>query len=234
MSFKYLIFALSLVLSLPKVSLAANGAAVGNLWTKTKLFVCFSDEDRLNKIPYKLAKWQQKEMSYIKSIIQNAYTENETILNFTGFIDCKNLNGVNPDVVVLKRTKGYAVSSIVSGGYKGSATLGRSFLYPNPNFKAPGGVIFSPTGLNKRTIIHEFGHIAGLLHEHEHYDARNSGKRCRHIDPKPKRDYMTYTQYDHESIMNYCSNTDELTELDKSLIRKLYEPVREKELSFKQ
>ncbi len=71
--------------------------------------------------------------------------------------------------------------------------------------------------MNKLTVIHEFGHVAGLAHEFLHPDA----DLCIVIPAKPDPK-LTYVPFDRESAMGYCNLRPSLREDDKALLKKLY------------
>lgn len=76
--------------------------------------------------------------------------------------------------------------------------IGRSGNYPN------GGLRQFTIDQTRATVIHEFGHALGLLHEHERTDA----PACNDIETRQRAGGATVYvgNYDPNSIMNYCKN----------------------------
>jgi hypothetical protein len=97
--------------------------------------------------------------------------------------------------------------------------------YPN----AKSIIMLTTAGIKKRTVIHEFGHVAGLGHEHLHPDAYNEDPKCSETkkNQKPDADFI-YTPYDRHSAMNYCTFSNALnyprglSPKDVELLRSLY------------
>lgn len=100
---------------------------------------------------------------------------------------------------------------------------------------------FATDDFNEQTILHEFGHLSGMRHEHERPETVNE-RDCpgEEIDQTPwsRRMLIEYHKkvitfpYDTTSIMNYCQNTRErragledqtsLSEGDRSALKLLY------------
>ncbi len=64
--------------------------------------------------------------------------------------------------------------------------------------------------------------MAGLAHEHNHYDAPKDDKSC----PYYERNFSTkleYTDFDPASIMSYCSiKLKKLSDGDVGLLKEMY------------
>ncbi|RDH45489.1 M12 family metallopeptidase [Zooshikella ganghwensis] len=170
----------------------------------------------------------------IENIIVDSYHKN-TRFRFTGWKSCTeeqkystNNIRVYLDTQRLEVDKG-VFKYITVGGYNGigaptqdlagKGTLGFT-VYPDPKNE------FHRDKL-KRTVIHEFGHALGLVHEHDRTDA----KKCEHTNP---RNYAVngttstnggIVQYvgpfDSRSIMSYCGG-DVLTKGDIAGLNYLY------------
>lgn len=69
----------------------------------------------------------------------------------------------------------------------------------------------------RATAIHEFGHAIGLLHEHERADAEGCDRSDGSVVSESSG-YVYVTDYDSNSIMNYCHSGDQTT-LSKSDIQ---------------
>ncbi len=176
--------------------------------------------------PKKLRATQKKA---VYNVISKEYSASKTGLHFIGFQDCSKVK--NPDVIVMR-----AASKIIlldSPGFRGRAVIGQAGMFEaktelNDKTGAAEYIVekdgshyegfFSKSGkvayvalrtTNPGTIVHEFGHVAGLRHEHirdeAHYDSN-----CKKLGvkwPTAEKLYDTVqieTSYDNESVMNYC------------------------------
>ncbi len=176
--------------------------------------------------PKKLRK-SQKQAVY--DVISKEFSASRTGIYFTGFQDCSKVR--NPDVIVMR-----AASKIIlldTPSFRGRAVIGEAGVFQtytefNPKTGASEYVMdkdgtfhegfFEKSGktafvalrtTNYGTIVHEFGHVAGLRHEHIREEAAND-KNCgdfRVVWPTKEKLYDTAqmeTNYDAKSIMNYC------------------------------
>ncbi len=164
----------------------------------------------------------------VKNVILNEFSSQRTGIHFTGFKDCKDEK--NPDVIVMR-----AASKIIlldMPDFNGRAVIGQDgyFQYEfeeneqgerNYVIEADGSYhegFFQKSGKaafvalrtdNAGTITHEFGHVAGLRHEHIRAEAEQD-KNCYNFGvvwPTKELVYDTAqfeTNYDNRSIMNYC------------------------------
>lgn len=62
----------------------------------------------------------------------------------------------------------------------------------------------------RATAVHEFGHAIGLMHEHEREDAGNCDRSDGSVVSESSK-YVYVTDYDSNSIMNYCHSGDQTT-----------------------
>lgn len=174
-------------------------------WGKKDINVCFAGKGTIIKVknmPNGFANWKDQQKQYIADVLNREFLEERTGYRFVGFGDCEPEG--KHDVVVVRKAN-YSPHALT---VKGSATVGYGLLAPSPNYKsARAAVLFTASGIkNDSTIVHEFGHILGLKHEHLHPDAKAQAQSwCSHYTSKTDRYYYNmYTSFDEESVMNYC------------------------------
>lgn len=119
------------------------------------------------------------------------------------------------------------------------------FTNSGVSYYSKNKIVFSADTVNrlsKSTVIHEFGHLLGLIHENERYDTYRYGsvtednreKYCKHMMPgwprqfdmqdnKFLEEYKTKLEFDYDpySIMNYCNNFYPKGKLSLTDIRKV-------------
>lgn len=203
----------------------------GNVWKNYDVTTCFASGEKGSRdegYVLKVREWSEKDKTKIRNWVNSEYTAERTGVHFTGFLDCE--DSPNADVIIFYN-KNSKIKTFLFGGIHGLATMGP---YPGSVEGYPAASSFasiSKSGMDKGTVVHEFGHVVGLAHEHNHPDAYKEDKgRCLDI-PKhfqaPKRDYV-YEDYDRDSVMNYCKLHSSggskvgLSPKDISLIRKMY------------
>jgi hypothetical protein len=84
--------------------------------------------------------------------------------------------------------------------------------------------------VSKGVVVHEFGHSAGLHHEHIHPDAYAAENgRCDSVEKnRSELPGFVYEPYDRESVMNYCrlfergGHSRGLSVRDVELLKRLY------------
>jgi len=194
-------------------------------WNKNQISVCWAGEkiSDLNLTTLITENLQKKYKSdqfilpdlYLKKLIQDTvsveFTPDETGIYFT---DWENCHGDDWDLMIL-------VGKTSSPGTNGFALLGQGALIteslinmrPIDLDQRKSYVFFDKDFIKKssnyvkKTILHEFGHVAGLRHEHDRKEAKK--------DPICRELYITTTEiafpgttfygdYDPSSIMNYC------------------------------
>lgn len=88
------------------------------------------------------------------------------------------------------------------------------------------------------TIVHEWGHVLGLHHEHQHPNRKLEQSHFAHDPTLPDDGSMILAPYDKNSIMHYTAdyNSDgklvflsrQISEKDKEFVSKLYPPLPKK------
>lgn len=210
---------------------AFAGSHVKLLWSEREISVCFApgeEGERIDKYggyALRVKDWTPDQKTWMEKWVKEEFTPERTGIHFVGFRDCHELPGAE---VVLFKSKTGGLSNIMTtilGGVVGWAGLG-AHTYNVEGFPAAKNyVVLRSSGIKKAFAIHEFGHVVGLGHEHEHPQAVAFNKKCQSVT-KPARDSIyVYTEFDSESIMSYCNVEDTrrgLSQSDVMLIRRLY------------
>lgn len=209
------------------------------LWTHDPTVCLFTNNSHLTGTPLDTVKkvkksfkfvpraLTQEEIRTIKNTVQREFTKEKTGIVFKGFKSCNETP--NADIVLMGMRDHFIFKK-----YDGAALLGESGLYHSENLvEAPGYYrtefqsLIALGSLNLGTIVHEFGHSAGLRHEHIHEEAKNDpncllSKNRRYIrdGAEPIHQTLVYaTSYDSQSIMNYCHlKTTNFTEQSRSIL----------------
>lgn len=184
---------------------------------RDKLLYLFSVGDEYEKLKPNIPTYKK----LIKNIIVDSYHQN-TRFRFTGWNTCTeeqkySTNNIRIYLEVQRLediNKGgfkYVVSGANSGiGAPTQDSLGKPTLgfVVNPDPK-------SVTNSNRlrQTVIHEFGHVLGLAHEHDRTDAKD----CEHTNPHKyavngatSEDGGTVQYvgpFDSQSVMSYCGGS---------------------------
>jgi hypothetical protein len=208
------------------------GVYVENLWRNDEVTTCFAEGEQGRRedegYVLKVRPWKEKHKAKVKQWVTEEYSAERTGIYFTGFEDCEETP--NADVIIF-HNKNSSLGTFIFGGIHGLALIGP---YPGSVKGYPAASAFvsiSSSGMDKGTVIHEFGHSAGLHHEHIHYDAFKLDKgRCPSItkDNSSFTTRLRYTDYDPHSVMNYCQIQSRggshagLSAKDVELLKKLY------------
>lgn len=192
------------------------------LWSKPGVKVCFSDGKKEKRSG--TVKWKQEKKDFVRTVIEQEYSKERTGIYFIGFEDCETAS-YKPNVIIYATNFTQALK-----GSRGNSTAGEGFFsVAKPYPSAKGAIELTSVTLNKTTIIHEFGHTAGLLHEQDHPDAYEAQSDCSSTSSKTVKKWgVGYTEFDEHSVMNYCyihsSEGKEagLSEGDIALLKTLY------------
>lgn len=201
-------------------------------WSKKQLSVCFAtyaDKDKtqlVDDIPANTKKeeisaFSAQEMDLIKTQIEKEYTSDRTGITFSGWQTCK--ESPDSDVYLFKLTtrvvRFLGIASMGEGGVRiADKSSPNSFTHEKSNDKRKPVValnferMFAGKKLTRDEEIklfatHEFGHLAGLRHEHI-LSPKDLEQNCEttnfvsseEVDLSTKR----VAKYDANSVMNYC------------------------------
>jgi len=233
------------------------------LWNKKEVSVCFFQEranledtelrnlDRASrKYNIRPGKLSNEKKASIKRFVQASFSTEKTGISFIGFRDCQ--NPVSADVVVMTKSRLSFQRSVLLKSF-GQASIGEAGVITRRGrgFFSKKSGFYGTTGekayaylaeVDKATTIHEFGHIAGLRHEHAREEAYEDSN-CSSIrgfthrgDPLKENLYVTSEvpfSYDTRSVMNYCyinpkrpqinsGALEVMSELDRKTLRLMY------------
>jgi len=208
------------------------------LWEKNQITTCFYDKesqlsltrlksrkDTLKDYNFKPRELSRREKKKVMETVLKDFTPERTGIHFVGWKDCSKTD--NPDLIVME-AKG-KVPFLTRPTFNGRAVIGEDGLAEQDEHGNFG--FFQKTGLvshlalytqNKATVIHEFGHVAGLRHEHIHEDSIND-KNCHKFGvtvdfenlEQPFVTTLFHTEYDSFSIMNYCYLQTQRNRIDR-------------------
>ncbi len=223
-------------------------------WTNPVVQVCFADPVHVTESQFSyyieegdsVKAWDAITMDTIKSVVAANYTKKLTGISFAGWKACTKASGKK----VVRLFYGEFMS------HSGIATLGENaglfqFLSPgsepweewlkDTDEKLPpfAAIAFTGTRMNefKWNILHEFGHLAALRHEHTREEARRD-PHCRspfiYLGEPIQSSTRLTGAYDPRSIMSYClkdfafrrggeiDQVPMLTDGDRATLRALY------------
>lgn len=210
------IFMLKLLTFLAFLNLTSAHAGIYSkvLWNHRELVICFAEGETGARTSYthklKIEDWSEENKKNVKVWITSEFTPERTGVYFTGWKMCS----AAPEAdVILFYNKNNQFSDLhgIAAGY---GPVQNVEGYPNARSYA----VISNSGMKKNTVLHEFGHVVGLAHEHDHPNAPICAGRVR----QPKFQGFEYTLYDSKSVMSYCNSFDKLSEKEAALLKKLY------------
>lgn len=208
----------------------ASIAEPGTIWKSTRPTVCWADQKNwVNSTVLELgdsflsakqiSPFSSVQKALIKAAIESNYTQNSVGMSFEGWSDCS----ITPkaDIYLIhidSPFQGGGMASIGQNGepvcdeeyancvYHKMATKKKAFVllntYPFPEHKV------SEEEALQIQAIHEFGHAAGLRHEHARVEDARKDPACQEIgyDLGDSEDKSTtrYGPYDPSSMMSYC------------------------------
>lgn len=127
------------------------------------------------------------------------------------------------------------VDSYSDEGYAWIGTENK--LHPDAKAHVTIGTNASPEHIAD-TVMHEWGHVLGLKHEHEHPYRNLDDPDLEDTPPLPDDGSLTLSPYDNDSIMHYTFETDSdgesvfrpktISEEDKKFVSTLYPPFTKK------
>lgn len=201
-------------------------------WTQRQIRVCFGVKSheklaQLGSFPRLISTFSEIEKESIKAIITKEFTKESVGLEFTTWQDCDE-KASNGDLIVFRdkyddERGGAAV--IGQGGITRSAwdavkKVSYHEMIKEKTTLLPMVLINPSAGLSKNkvtaaqyiqlTALHEFGHVAGLLHEHRRFSESEKDPNCKKnpdlvLNPESVRRSTRFSgSYDFNSIMNYC------------------------------
>jgi hypothetical protein len=218
---------LSVLISLPSFA----GIYYNNQWSHYAVTTCFADAENETRdtgetYVLKVRKWKESNKAKVKEWVEQEFSAERTGIHFTGFLDCA--ESPNAEVVIF-HNKNSKLGTYFFGGLHGLANLGPSYGSVKGYPAASAFVSISSSGMNIGTVIHEFGHSAGLHHEHIHPDAFKSERGCASVKPNQIKDpEFVYEDFDRDSVMSYCrlerhgGNKIGLSKKDVDLLKRLY------------
>jgi hypothetical protein len=182
----------------------------GTAWDRNDLNVCFEspparsraqfNASQLNIIP-----WTAQRRAQLRSWLEEEYRPARTGVHFVGFGDCNSVEV--PDVVAFLGARDRGLGALFNPGPLGRASLGPDYARVPFHADARAYAWINGSKFTKSVVVHEFGHVARLAHEHFRPESRDD-ERC--LPQHLQRGYtrvreIAYGDYDSASVMNYCN-----------------------------
>jgi len=197
-------------------------------WKKTSVSVCWGTVEDFKKVnpdiaenveKRKISLLKARHLEAIQKKVQAEYTTEKTGIEFTGWTACSENPKADIVMLAVNRYKEPAQNKKESDHIiLGEANIGISVLGFNKPRTGQGSLFLSKSSGSDKitsqeellmTALHEFGHAAGLRHEHIRPEAQED-KHCKHRyhgRKFPQEELKTASvigSYDPRSIMNYC------------------------------
>lgn len=211
------------------------------VWPKSEITVCFHDGERLDfheqnegrfganaKFDFQFSAFSSEHRALIAKWVQDEYTAQTTGVRFVGFRGCSETSGAD---VVVARAHLKPRSEYFFGLTAPRDSVDQAFIFFNLDDMGGPELILNDQDSMHLSVVHEFGHMAGLLHEHELFAEAIDDPVCKKVyspSEELRRDFKSrmqqfwdspqtriasYKGYDSGSIMTYCR----LTNLRRSL-----------------
>lgn len=210
------------------------------VWDKKSISVCWANKELSEDMPQFsvmrsvnqeiTAELNEEDQLAVQKKVQEQFNIPSVGIEFIGWQKCD--PAVKPDMYI------FAFDEMAYAEYyqPGEAEIGTSCEMFNPDLRKKeirkkiegqhGYIFLSKATIKKlgpkvfkntevsfiRSALHEFGHVAGLIHEHYHKDAKHD-PNCQDLlkdnahfilNPVNLGREKTYSQYDPQSIMNGC------------------------------
>lgn len=235
-----------LLCSLMALALNAQAAIYepSTTWDKSNITVCFFDENNqieqtrlgttekdFKKNGFTPAFLSEGEKNIIKNVINETFTKSQTGIHFVGWKNCS--EEAMFDVIVMNAGKVKGLVFNKKAPFKGFASIGENGYFSKEGYigkKLETRPLVALQVFDLPIIVHEFGHIAGLRHEHVHPSAKKEDSSCSYAlyAKESPIDQSTLINYDKASIMNYCrinnpyNKSAALSGHDKATLLKIY------------
>ncbi len=186
------------------VGAEASGLSVvepASAWPKRTIRVCWSEEASPRH-------FGENPRRAVQEIIQQEYTLARTGIEFVGWESCATLPEGVADVKIRQSTKNmggfFRIWGMASIGKGREDSKPHLYLFYDENL-APEYKM-DPLEHLQMIALHEFGHLAGLRHEHIRDEALGMEDAKCLTGEKADSSVSTVGDYDRNSIMNYCWN----------------------------
>ena len=206
-------------------------------WPDGKITVCFASPKMRDRSDLRqqagiytptLVEWSEIEKLEIQSWIDDAFRSESMSLVISGWSDC-NGNESPATVYIFRFDKMPFEEGFVEGfGRIGKRVGPARNDFGEATYQALALASLSGTA-HKGNVLHEFGHLCGLRHEHIRSEARQDPKCDQETIDRASREsqvLLMIGDYDSDSIMSYCylrtTSDPKLSEGDYRALRFLY------------
>ena len=185
--------------------------------------------EALGCAPTSLQQFPKEKKSLIQKIITETYRADTTVIEFVGWDECPTTRealsaydamivtqtlGKNPSNDQLSKCGSVSLAGLYAHGTIGNIAKVQPGVLPV--------VILGQRDINRTSVLsevqstrirvtHEFGHLAGLRHEHVRWDDTRTDPVCKRVErevqplyQEPVLDASFEGNYDASSVMNYC------------------------------